>query len=434
MKLSKLAMLAAIACGLNSTSMNIGYANDIELTSCLSGEAECGCESVPAGCDGAGCDGVAGCDSSGCDGVAGSGCGTFGSCEHISSLLTGDLGDPWKLFPDLPNGWDMGGWVSSGYHTEARPIFNDRPDELNLHQAWLYAQRSIDTSAGFDLGGRVDYLYGIDAQNTQSFGIANDHFDNGWDNGGPNGFGQAMPQLYAEAGYGDLSVKIGHFFTIIGWEVVGATGNFFYSHAWTFNYSEPFTHTGALATYKVNDDISVWNGYSLGFDSGFEDNGDAYLGGTTMQLTDDLQLIYALIAGRFEDGDGAGIQNGYMHSLIGNYALTDSVQYIVQNDIRSTKTSTGDVATDTFGINQYLIKTLSDRWGVGGRFEWYQSEGIFSADQSDIYALTGGLNYRPTANAVVRPEIRWDFDDDMVANLPDGKDQFAFGVDSIFTF
>jgi Putative beta-barrel porin-2, OmpL-like. bbp2 len=424
MKLSKLAMLAAVACGLNTAGATIGYTNDIELTSCLSGKADCGCESLPAGCDG-----EAGCDTSGCDGVAGSGCGAGDGC------LTGELGDPWKLFSDLPEAWDMGGWVSTGYHTDARPIFNDRPDELNLHQAWLYAQRSIDTSAGFDLGGRVDYLYGIDAQNTQAFGIANDHWDNSWDNGGANGYGQAMPQLYAEAGYGDLSVKIGHFFTIIGWEVVGATGNFFYSHAYTFNYSEPFTHTGALATYALNDDVSIWNGYSLGFDSGFEDNGDAYLGGMSLQLTDDLQLIYALIAGRFEDGDGvAGTQNGYMHSLIANYALTDSVQYIVQNDIRSTKNAVGDDVTDTFGVNQYLIKTLNDRWGVGGRFEWYQSEGIFSAAQSDIYALTGGLNYRPHANMLVRPEVRWDFDDDQVANLPDGDEQFAFGVDSIFTF
>ena len=66
----------------------------------------------------------------------------------------------------------------------------------------------------------------------------------------------AIPQLYVEAGYGDLSVKAGHFYTIIGYEVVQATGNFFYSHAYTFNFSEPFTHTGVLATYNASDDVT----------------------------------------------------------------------------------------------------------------------------------------------------------------------------------
>ena len=58
-------------------------------------------------------------------------------------------------------------------------------------------------------------------------------------------------KLYFEAGYGDLTVKIGHFYTIIGWEVVTAPDNFFYSHAYTMYNSEPFTHTGVLATYNV---------------------------------------------------------------------------------------------------------------------------------------------------------------------------------------
>ena len=55
-----------------------------------------------------------------------------------------------------------------------------------------------------------------------------------------------MPQAYAEVGYNDLTVKVGHFYTIIGYEVVPAPDNFFYSHAYTMQYGEPFTHTGML--------------------------------------------------------------------------------------------------------------------------------------------------------------------------------------------
>lgn len=429
MKLSKLALVAALACGTFTGNAFADQSNDIQLVSCCEeascdcGEPACGCEMPSFGCD-MGCDG--GCDSGCCD----SGCAL--------DCLTGDccLGDPYTLFDDYC-GWSFGGWASIGYHSKALPIFNDRPDEVNLHQAWLYAEKALDTSNGFDIGGRLDYLYGIDAQNTQAFGTGDRGWDNGFDNGGANGYGHALPQAYIEAGYGDLSVKLGHFYTIIGWEVVPATGNFFYSHAYTFNYSEPFTHTGALATYNASDDVTIWGGYTLGWDSGFDDNGDAFLGGFSLGLTDDLTVIYATTIGKFGALPLGTPEQGYMHSIVADYAVTDSLQYIIQSDLLSTEDAAGNSARETFGINQYLIKTINDCWAVGGRFEWYQNDGVFAANDgnnSDIYALTLGVNYKPHANVTVRPEIRFDWDDDQVAGLEDGEDQTTFGIDTIFTF
>ena len=456
MKLTKLAMVAALACGIYSADTKTSYGNDIQLTGCLSqsscdcGEPACGCEAIDtgccdSGCDAGGCDSACGCGSGGClDGMSGFGSGAISAAtDNLWGGLRGECchGDQWKLFSGTPDNWDIGGWVSSGYHSESVPLFNNRPDEFNLHQAWLYAEKSIDTSDGFDIGGRVDYLYGIDAQDTQAFGINNNHWDNQWDNGS---YGHALPQAYLEAGYGDLSVKLGHFYTIIGWEVVGAPGNFFYSHAYTFYNSEPFTHTGALATYNASDDITIWGGYTLGWDSGFEDNGDVFLGGISASVTDDLTLIYAATGGRFNTGDVAREldgdinvgRQGYMHSIIADYALTDSVQYIFQSDLLTADDVSGNRIQETFGINQYLIKTLNDCWAVGARFEWYQNEGVFNEfgdGAADIYALTTGVNYRPNANTIIRPEVRWDWDDDEVAGL-DGDDQVGFGIDTIFLF
>jgi len=54
--------------------------------------------------------------------------------------------------------------------------------------------------------------------------------------------------------------------------------------------------------------------------------------------------------------------------------------------------------------------------------------------------MTWGVNYRPHANVVIRPEIRYDwFADGVVGGqLPfnDGKasDQFSGGFDVVFTF
>ena len=434
MKLSKMALIAAIACGTYAGNVFAEQTNEIRLVSCAKcdcGEPVCGCEPVASCetdcCDTDCCD--SGCDSCGCD--SGCGIGSLGDC--FGGCGDCCLGDPCELFGEHC-GYSAGGWIQLGYTSAELPAFNTFKDNLQLQQAWLFAEKAIDTTCGFDIGGRVDVLYGTDGPNTQAFGTDPRGWDNQWDNGSQ--YGAAMPQLYVEAGYGDLSVKAGHFYTIIGYEVVQATGNFFYSHAYTFNFSEPLTHTGALAQYTPNEDVTVWGGYSFGWDSGFDDNGDAFLGGISASLTDDLTLTYATIGGRFvEPWSGVTPQaiSGYQHSIVADYAVSDSLNYVFQSDLLATDFADGTNARDTIGINQYLIKSFNDCWGAGARFEWWNYEDG-AASSEDVYALTLGVNYRPHANLIVRPEIRWDWDDSG-AFLEDGDDdQTTFGIDTILTF
>ena len=439
MRLRKLALAAAIAC-VSYAGSAIADDTDIRLVAgcsdgscssavdCGCGQPVCGCEATPGcgllggaagGCATGMCDG--GCSDGGC---ASGGCGCLGGgC---------DLGDQWSLF-NFDNGWNVGGWAQLGYHTAALPLFNTRPDEVQLQQGWAYIEKEADGSNGLGIGGRFDAIYGTDGPNTQAFGAGR-----GWDNGFDNGrdYGFALPQAYLEAAYGDVSVKVGHFYTIIGYEVVTAPDNFFYSHAYTFNFSEPFTHTGALATMNVSDDLTVWSGYTLGWDSGFNDNGDAFLGGFSTSLTDRLTVTYATTFGRFGEARFNGVEKGYMHSIVTDFALTDSLQLISQSDYLDTEEADGTPARETFGLNHYLIKTINDCWAVGGRFEWWSvDEFNGAAVDADVYALTLGVNYKPHANVVIRPEVRWDWDDDLFVGLEDGDvDQFTFGIDSIFLF
>ena len=225
-----------------------------------------------------GCDAIGGCDSAG-------GCGLAGGCGDC------DLGDQWSLFGD-DCCVSAGGWVQLGYHSKGNSLFNSRPDELQLHQGWLFLEKAADGSNGLGLGYRFDAMYGTDSQDTQAFGA-----DRGWDNSFDNGadYGFALPQAYVEAAFGNTTIKVGHFYTIIGWEVVTAPDNFFYSHAYTMYNSEPFTHTGVLASTSLSDDLTVWTGYTLGWDSGFNDNGDSFLGGFSATLTDKLSVTLSLI-------------------------------------------------------------------------------------------------------------------------------------------
>lgn len=408
----------------------------------------CGVEEVGCGCDGP-CDcapvavndcgaeptcgacgmmAACGCEVGGCDG--GSSEKGFGGLSLLSNC---SLDEPWTLLGNHGN-LSMGGWVQLGFHTDALPAFNNRPDEIQLQQYWLYAEKAIDTSHGFDIGGRFDYVYGTDGPNTQAFGINNDHWDNDWDNG--NDYGHAIPQLYLEAGYGDYSVKVGHFYTIIGYEVVTAPDNFFYSHAYTMNFSEPFTHTGLLATVALTETSEAYGGYVMGWDSGFEDNGDAFLGGLSLSLSEDISVAYAAIGGRFADKGGQGI-HGFMHSLVADVALTNSLQYVFQTDYLDTQTNSGTSFFNSIGINQYLIYRVNDCLAGGARFEWWNPEGASVSafgNEVPIYAFTMGMNFKPHANVIMRPEVRFDWDDELALNLPEGEEQTTFGIDTIFLY
>ena len=300
----------------------------------------CGCETA--------CEPACGCEVGCCD----SGCalrrGGLGNCC---------LGDPLELFGTHEcSGISVGGWTQFGYHdnNSVADGFNQNEDALNLHQQWLWAERVADGRCGWDWGFRVDFMYGIDANNTQAFGNNPGNWDylNGYDHGI---YGFAIPQLYGELANGDLSVKVGHFYTLIGYEVVTAPDNFFYSHAFTMNNSEPFTHTGVIATYGYSDNLTLYGGWTLGWDTGFDQfgQGNSWLGGFGYALSDNATFTYMSTYGDF-GWLGAGESDSYSHSVVLDLTLTDKLNYVFQSDMVR-----ADVF-DTVGINQYLFYTIND--------------------------------------------------------------------------
>jgi len=130
-------------------------------------------------------------------------------------------------------------------------------------------------------GGRIDLLYGTDFLYTVAAGLdAYRTYPDPVELSGPRWassryYGLAMPQLYGEVGTQELNIKFGHFYTLIGYEVVPAIGNFFYTHAYTMQYGEPFTHTGILGTWMPNDQLTIiggitngWNNWDNGLETG----------------------------------------------------------------------------------------------------------------------------------------------------------------------
>ena len=142
--------------------------------------------------------------------------------------------DPWTLFGNRDGGLNIGGWFSAGYHEESNDLFNSHPDQFGLHQGWLFVEKVADASnGGIGLGFRFDGVYGLDGPDTQSFGNPDPTFDLDPRFTRGAGFGWAIPQAYGEVAWGDWNVKVGHFYTLVGYEVVTAPDNFFYSHSIT---------------------------------------------------------------------------------------------------------------------------------------------------------------------------------------------------------
>ena len=376
------------------------------------------------------------------------------------------------------------GWIDVGIGGNAwgapwnGPItFNDRNWQAQMNQLYLVNEKVLDLDANtWDWGGRVDLLYGTDYIYTTARGL--DGFllneTNQWGvTGSPSWvssryYGLAMPQLYGELGYGNHAVRFGHFYTIIGYEVVPAIGNFFYTHAYTMQYGEPFTHTGILDTWTPNDQLTVYAGITNGWDN-FSDpinvlgtpnnpgyiaanSNAAFLGGASFKSSDESQTLTMTVSsgnepvGQLLPIGGYNVGNRSILSTVYINELSDKVTYVFQND-NGWQFNAGNVATaDTaqwYGINQYLFYTFNEKWIGGMRLEWfrdnngyrvfnpirnYWSNGDWAGGyRGNFWEITWGLNYKPNANIIVRPELRYDWYDGAAGLTSTGNPALPFG-------
>lgn len=379
--------------------------------------------------------------------------------------------EPWRLFCQKECGWNLYGFASGGimanFHDPADNfngpvVFPDR-DDGQFNQLYAILENTIDTGGcGWDWGGRVDLLYGTDYILTQAIGL--ETHDDGTPHWNGNRFyGLALPQAYLEVGYNDWAFKLGHFYTPIAYEVVANTGNFFYTHAYTHQYNEPFTHTGVQATYKYSDTTSVIAGFVNGWDA-FDREVDTGAGVFGLLWTGDNGLSLALtgIVSPNEPillGPDAGLlTNRNMYALVVSYTFgaDDEWQYVFEHDngvqLGGNAFTPGRTA-EFYSVTQYLFYKINDCWKAGGRFEWNRDDDgarvtglrpgntiVGESFAGNFFDISVGLNWTPTANLTVRPELRYDwFDGISLTGLrpyDDGTrdDQWLAGFDVIYLF
>ncbi|MDZ4820719.1 MAG: outer membrane beta-barrel protein, partial [Planctomycetota bacterium] len=243
--------------------------------------------------------------------------------------------------------------------------------------------------------------------------------------------------------------------------------------AYTMQYGEPFTHTGALATYKANDQLSLMGGFTFGWNN-FDNvyNRASFLGGATFTASDgNSSLAFALSIGDEEEtfGTTSPVDTRYIQSVVYSRTLTDRLSYVFQSDYgqQDDGADGGTTSASWYGVNQYLFYKINCCWSAGVRAEWFRDDdGVRVAPAGDyartgdypnsnpasiggfegnFYEVTLGLNYKPSGNPnfVFRPEVRYDWYSGNPSyvdgtSLPyddaNNLDQVTYGFDMIYLY
>ena len=136
----------------------------------------------------------------------------------------------------------------------------DYVDGFNLNVVELSLASPLDES-DWAAGYQVDLWLGPDSKWLASNTFGGDNAD--------LGIKQAYVHLRAPVGNG-LELKMGHFDTIIGYEVGSSPANPNFSRSYGF-FIEPFQHTGLLATYPLTEELSFSAGIANSYGFGIND-------------------------------------------------------------------------------------------------------------------------------------------------------------------
>ena len=283
-------------------------------------------------------------------------------------------------------------------------VFDINDNRGQVNQVDLNIERVADPHQ-FDLGGRLEMLYGTDAR----FIHSSDFID--YDNknvsnsnrlyNGPE-YQFDIPQLYL-----DLTLPIGEGIRIragkfLFFKQIDPNASVFYSHSFTFGGALPFTLTGITASYSFNENITVEGGFSRGWGQTFTDNNGAIdgLARVNWKIGSQDRFTLALICGPELNDDNSHYRTVVDATL--THKLDDHTTLLFDGVYGYQAQPSGTPSDEWYGISGYVIYKLSAFTNINFRGEFYRDEGRHHRHKSDL--IRGHI--RPDNHADARQRRR----------------------------
>lgn len=332
------------------------------------------------------------------------------------SLLEGTL--PGQIMEN--NGLKFYGWLQTSYATGTTRSstlpgapFADRTDEFSLNQAYFRFEKAIDKEVKeFQYGFKSDYIApGSDAR----FTIVRDLWDKQIRDGRQHPIDnvQSYGEIYMPNLLGGTSVKVGRFFTLIGYESIAGAETPFLSRSYNFQYN-PFTHTGALASSAIGESLTVNYGAVIGTDNFVgPTNRLTFLGGVKWAPKDgDTTLSFNTVVTtpKFQASEGFNHFNCY--NMVFTHKLTDKLLYAADATFsHEDRVPLGARTASTFwyGVANYFAFDHTNSIQSNVRVELFQDEDGWRTGTRGLYtSVSYGITWKPTESVWVRPEARYD--------------------------
>ena len=292
------------------------------------------------------------------------GAGVTDLTSRVESLEGGLLG---------LNGFQFGGMAYGSYNYNFNSpdsggndlrIFDTKHNNFTMDL--LQLEVSKETESGVGLHTVLDY--GKTAGLIQS------------DWGGDLAHNFEVQQAYMTYKFGignGLDMQFGKFATLLGGEVIESPYNPNVSRSFMFGYAIPFTHTGFLFSYAINDMVSLTAGMVNGWDNVVDNNnGKSFLGSLGFEVGD-LAWTFNAVAGPEEDDSGKS--KTAVFDTVLTYAPMDNVDLLLNFDYGSASdvNSGGDDDADWTGLSGIatfggaLLNPGLEAWSLALRGEWF---------------------------------------------------------------
>jgi hypothetical protein len=358
--------------------------------------------------------------------------------EEVQGTWLGAALDDNRLFF---TGWMQQSYTASTDSVSNQPmVWNDRANEYLLQQAWFrFARREITTGTtepqwGFD----IDVLVGSDYRFTLPRGLFNSQLVNS--TGANNLYGvdpiRHYLSLYLPNIFQGVELLFGRIYTPICVESLEAVSNPLISRCYMFNF-DPFTHCGLAANITFSPEWSALLMLANGNDIYFGGDGEELRFVGSLKWTQPggrnvVQFNTSVGRGKFNASfpfnpatvgalaaEPLGRNNANVFDLIWTHTLSPRLTYSAealfayQTNVPGIANSTNYGTATWMSVMHYLTYTIAPPLTAVVRLENFDDfQGQRTGFEGLYTAVTGGLQVRLSRSIQVRPELRYDYNNE----------------------